>query len=238
MVGLALIALCGVVGWEVYTNGEQSKITQAALVSASKAGMQDARYLSITAGAAMDTLNESAGKLEIAVMDLDQTIQTVNRPCGVRGLPCGVLADADKTMETVRGTFGQIEIAADHEDRNLTKLDGQEDQLFSDTHASLTQLTAMLSSGTETLDSGRDAIDNLNGMLKDQTLRNTMVNVQSMTQSGAGIMDTGDQLFKKLTYNTLHPSKNKFVRTWRATEPYVPLGVKALTCYLVPNSCL
>jgi hypothetical protein len=64
---------------------------------------------------------------------LNSTLLTVNSPCG-GGHPCGTLADVAKTLNTVRGTFGQIEVAANHENKNLTNLDAQEAQLFADTH--------------------------------------------------------------------------------------------------------
>jgi len=58
------------------------------------------------------------------------TMQAVNRPCGVMRLPCGTLADVNQTLRTVRGTFGQVEVAANHEDQQLTTLDRQERALF------------------------------------------------------------------------------------------------------------
>jgi hypothetical protein len=235
--GLALIALCGVVGWEVYTNGEMAKQSQAAAIGAAKSAELDVHTVSQSVAATTNSINGTVGKLGTAVDGMTNTLEAINRPCGVMGKPCGVLADVNQSLHTVRGTFGYIEIAAQHEDRNLDKLDKQEDQLFADTHASLTQFTSMMGSGKDTLDSGRQAIDNINGFLADKTLRETAENVQSMTKSGASIMDTGDKLFTKLTDKTLHPSKNPAVRTWRATQPYLPLAIKATTCYLVPGTC-
>ena len=43
---------------------------------------------------------------------------------------CGTLADVNRTLHTIRGTFGQIEVAAKHENAQLTKLDSQEKTLF------------------------------------------------------------------------------------------------------------
>ena len=88
------------------------------------------------------------------------TLTGLNRPCNVHvdladegstlsprvPLPCGTLADVNRTLATVRGTFGRIEVAANHEDKNLTSLDAQEAQLYADTHASITSFNSLLSS--------------------------------------------------------------------------------------------
>jgi ABC-type transporter Mla subunit MlaD len=87
------------------------------------------------------------------------TLDAVNRPCAeLRPVtattggfyqplkPCGTLADLNRTLATVRGTFGQIEVAANHEDKNLTSLDAQEAQLYADTHASIKSFNSLLSS--------------------------------------------------------------------------------------------
>ena len=70
------------------------------------------------------------------VAGLQQTVAIINHPC-VPG-PCGTLYDVAKTLNTARGVFGQIEVAVNHEDKNLTVLDQQETQLFEDTHKILT----------------------------------------------------------------------------------------------------
>lgn len=61
------------------------------------------------------------------------TLNTLNRGCG-GGHPCGTLADIAKTLGTIRQTSGQVEIAAIHENKNLSVLDEQEKVLFLDTH--------------------------------------------------------------------------------------------------------
>lgn len=76
----------------------------------------------------------------------DAALVTINRPCG-DGAACGTLADVAKTLNTMRGTAGQIEIAARHENAQLATLDRDEAQLFADIHAtaaSAQQFTASL----------------------------------------------------------------------------------------------
>jgi hypothetical protein len=67
-------------------------------------------------------------------------------PSVTRTEPCGTLADVNRTLATVRGTFGQVEVAARHEDRNLTDYDAQERQLYADIHATTVDLNALVAS--------------------------------------------------------------------------------------------
>jgi hypothetical protein len=101
-----------------------------------------------------------------SLAELDATLREVNRPCG-KNQSCGTLADVAKSLNTVRGTFGQIEVAANHENKQLTKLDAQEAQLFAgvnmalnDTHATLTAGTGTLNALTETLGTAKQTIAN------------------------------------------------------------------------------
>ena len=90
---------------------------------------------------------------------LDQTSDTlssINRLCETRDakgnlLPCGVLADLNQTLGTIRGTAGQVEVAARHENANLTTLDTQERTLFSDAHQTLTSGAGTAQAATQTL---------------------------------------------------------------------------------------
>jgi hypothetical protein len=60
--------------------------------------------------------------------------------------PCGTLADANQTLHTIRGAFGEVEVAAHHENAQLTKLDTQERDLFDDLHGVLGQSRETLAS--------------------------------------------------------------------------------------------
>lgn len=95
-------------------------------------------------------LNIELRNLAVATASANATIdnvnaamKTINQPCG-DDKPCGTLADVAKTLNTVRGTFGQIEVAANHEDRNLTTLDVQEATLFADTHSTFADADALM----------------------------------------------------------------------------------------------
>jgi hypothetical protein len=114
---------------------------------------------------------------------LGRTIDLVNAPC-VPG-PCGTIADVGKTLNTVRGTFGQIEIAANHENRNLGTLDLQEATLFSDFHGTATRANTSL--------------DTFNTLLANP-------NVTLMVDNGGEFTTTAVAVEKKLAQCTLHPT--------------------------------
>jgi hypothetical protein len=164
-----------------------------------------------------NTMNATFGKLNT---DLDkagtvedgatQTLYNVNRPCGTVGgtlAPCGTLADVNKLMNTGRGTLGQLEIAANHEDRNLTTLDNQENTLFTDFHATL-----------GTADAG---LTRFNFLMNDPSILQTEQNVAAISGTGAHMLFTFDQVETKATQNYLHPSPNPFKRTWQTVSPFM-----------------
>ena len=99
--------------------------------------------------------------------------------------PCGTLADVAKTLNTVRGTFGEIRIAANHENRNLGTLDTQEATLFDDFHGTATRANTSLDIFNTRLGS------------KDVTV---------MLDNGAEFTTTAVELEKKLAACTLHPT--------------------------------
>jgi hypothetical protein len=114
---------------------------------------------------------------------MGRTIDLVNAPCVPA--PCGTLADVNRTMATVRGTFGQIEFAALHEDRNLGTLDTQEAALFADFH--------------ETAIRANTTLDTFNGLLANP-------NVTLMMANGGQFTTTAVAVEQKLAQCTLHPT--------------------------------
>jgi hypothetical protein len=102
-----------------------------------------------------------------------------------------LLADTAKTLNTVRGTFGQIETAANHEDKNLTLLDGQELTLFNDFHG-------LAGKGTET-------VGDMNTLLESQAVKAIPVNLAGMTEHGNGILEDFQKVADKETSDLLAP---------------------------------
>lgn len=105
------------------------------------------------AKATATSLRTAAVKYGDAADQLSATLATINRPCG-SGHPCGTLSDIAKTLATVRGTAGQVEVAARHETKRIDVWDAQEAQLAADTHK-------LLTNGSEAIQSAKATIDNL-----------------------------------------------------------------------------
>lgn len=226
IIGFGMIAVVGIVGYESFTNGEQFKRTQAALIASAKSGSTDLHSVSTAAVSSTTALNAAVSKAGNAVDSLNGVIQSTNgviqsvdRPCGVASKPCGTLADVNRTLATVRGTFGQIETAANHENENLTKLDKQEDQLFADTHMALEKFSDSLDAATQTLNHGTAAVDSLNAVLRDQAIHQTAQNVADMTTIAY-------QVEAKATKGYLHPSHNPAKRVWDMASPFLVSGAK------------
>jgi hypothetical protein len=119
----------------------------------------------------LGTGNATASKLNAA---LDE----INRDCDEAKTqkPCGTLADFAKMLKTFRGAAGQVEVAARHENENLSTLDTQEAQLFADTHGDLVALAKTLADADgvitdpATKQAQKDAagiVANLNGITHD-----------------------------------------------------------------------
>jgi hypothetical protein len=136
-----------------------------------------------TIGPAVKGIDPVLDSLRSNSVQLGRTIDLVNAPC-VPG-PCGTVADVGKTLNTVRGTFGQIEVAANHENRNLTALDLQEATLFGDFHATATRANTSL--------------DTFNGLLANP-------NVTLMLANGGKFTTTAVALEQKMAQCTLHPT--------------------------------
>lgn len=180
------------------------------------------------------TAVEVGHHVDFTLAKVDVTLNEVNRPCS-GAAACGTLADINKTLATVRGTFGQIEIAARHENQNLGALDKQEATLFADLHSTATaaQTTLNASAGTlnamtgtlgeaqntikragPVLDSANTAIGKFTNTTAALTPRiesildqagPVMTNVQGMTANGNRILKDGADEADKL----VHPPVKK-----------------------------
>jgi len=157
---LSVTLLCSAIGYEALQL--QPVITQA------KATFVKAGVAIDVLQASATTVNTAVGSINIAAKSanglirsakslvtgkvsgvLDRTSDTldnVNRLCGTPGKSCGTLADFNRTLATVRGAVGQIEVAARHEDRNLGDFDAQEKQLYMDVHTTTANLNALVAS--------------------------------------------------------------------------------------------
>lgn len=206
------------------------------------------------------TAVEVGHHVDFTLAKVDVTLNEVNRPCdppdsiepnppkkGIllsagterfdsqKLVPCGTLADVNKTLATVRGTFGQIEVATRHENQNLATLDRQEAALFADLHSTAMAAQGTLNASTDTLnamtgtlgeaqdtikragpvlDSANTAIGQFTNTTAALTPRlesildqagPVMTNVQGMTANGNRILKDGADEADKL----VHPPVKK-----------------------------
>jgi hypothetical protein len=134
-------------------------------------------------GPAVRKIDPVLANLKDDTAKLGRSIDLVNAPCAPG--PCGTLADVGKTLNTARGTFGQIEIAANHENRNLGTLDFQEATLFGDFHGTAVRANTSL--------------DRFNALLANP-------NLALMVDNGGAFTTTAVAVEKKLAQCTLHPT--------------------------------
>jgi hypothetical protein len=148
------------------------------------------------------------------------TIDHINAPCPPNDSdklhPCGLLADGAKTMNTLRHTIGQVEIAANHEDANLGKYDAQETQLYGDLHTTALHLDSSLDDLDDTLTTAHDLFAN--------------PNIPKMIDSGQLVMDnfgqmTTDGRLKFHAFLFPEPCKTKMCKVGRMW-PYIKGGAE------------
>lgn len=166
---VSLIVLFGFCSYFMWTATQAVK--QASVV-VTQAGQSISRTEVVVNGA-VNGLKPVEANLVAVTNSLNKTVLAVNSPCG-GGHPCGLLADTAKTLNTVRGTFGQIEIAANHENRNLSNLDIQEAQLFS-------QTSGVLSGLSETEVSANKAVTDFDVLLSSPDLSGILKNANTVT---------------------------------------------------------
>lgn len=141
-------------------------------------------------------IESSAQEVYSIAQNINKTLYTVNKNCDTA--PCGTLADVARTLNTVRGTFGQIEVAAIHENNNLTTLDSQEAQLFTDTHSVLT--------GAVPIETGLSkTIFDVDGFVTSPDLTGSIHNFNTITYNFG--QTTGD--FQNKFHSFLYPPKCK-----------------------------
>ena len=131
----------------------------------------------------------SIAAIQPVVAKLGVTADRLNAGCDPA--PCGTLADVNKTLGTVRGTFGQVEVAANHENRNLTTLDAQEAQLFADTH--------------QVFGTADKTFADVDSYATDPHVRAAVDGLDPLMVSVNGIMLDGRKVADKATANYLAP---------------------------------
>lgn len=67
----------------------------------------------------------------------------------------------------------------------------------------------------------------LNELLNRPAIPKIIDNAAGITGSAADMLAIGDQVEAKATHDYLHPSKNPWVRDWKATYPWLLIGAQA-----------
>jgi hypothetical protein len=167
--------------------------TEAVDVSEAIANLDNAvSDLDLAVNGTADHLNgaiDGFGKDSHGVLtEARKTLVAVNRSCGTpkHPQPCGTLADVAKTLATVRGAAGQVEVAAGHENKRLGTLDDQETKLYTDADAAIAGLAPVEKNAAQ-------SFTDLDAILKSPDVKGTL-------QSFNGI--SGD------LYTKLHPLLN------------------------------
>ena len=175
------------------------------------------------------------------LLQVDVTLDTINRPCSP-SKPCGTLADVNRTLQTARLTMGTVEVAGEHYDRQLYKLDSQEAELAANLNGAVTDARTLLLSGvataqaaTATIQTANTTIQSFqpvsgqiqatlteaNTLLGDPAIPHVLSNLDTMTTHADGVLFTTDLVWKKATRNYLYPSKNPWARGWQDVKPFV-----------------
>ena len=211
---LSAVALCAVLAWSVIHVVRKMDTVQSQIQTAAST---EVGVFNTTLTTETTQLNQTLARANTVLSSLNATVQIVNRPCG-SGHPCGTLADVAKTLNTVRGTFGQIEIAANHENANLTTLDTQERTLFADLH------TTLQTANTDLTGIGQTSSD-IDAFVKSPELASTTHNMATITGNFAQTSTDFQTKFHDVLFPP--PCKGKLCvikKVW----PYIRTGTELL----------
>ncbi|MGA7887646.1 MAG: hypothetical protein WCA44_18075 [Acidobacteriaceae bacterium] len=192
------------------------QLARLALLAAGVTVCLAAAYFLKTATDSVRRLSSQTQTAIAAAASAEQQVaavaQTIDRPCGA-GHACGTLADIGKTLNTIRLTAGQVEIAANHEDRRLAILDAQEAQMAADAHGLALKAGTSLDALTATAQAAQPAEASLNAEIVE--LQKTTAAIDAVTpalqqtmQSTAatmGHLDATTADVQQAVHSYLHP---------------------------------
>jgi hypothetical protein len=106
---------------------------------------------------------------------IDTTLAFINQKCiPVQGQNltledsknCGTLADVSRTLQTLRGAIGTVEVAGEHFDKNEATFYDQEGKLFDKADSTITHFDAIISSKnlSDAMQNTATMTDHLNGV--------------------------------------------------------------------------
>ena len=106
--------------------------------------------MALKAKQTLTNLDTAIASTSSVTANLNKTLDAINRPCSMTA-PCGTLADIDRTLATARGALGQVEVAAKHENSQLSTLEAQERTLYGDLHSTLGHVDSFVIAGTNSI---------------------------------------------------------------------------------------
>ena len=202
LVCAAAIFCLGSIGYRVYTAPDiypaltSVVATSDAATAALKSLPVALRHVQTTSDAATGLLYAARPAVVKLNSAIDLTSHRLNDICpGVTeaARPCGTLADANRTLATLRGTSGQVE-------RSLFTFNRHEEELFVQEGAAYDQF--------------QTSMRHFDGLVGDPNLPAIVMNARLMSDDAAGMTHDGREWF----HGKLYPTKRKgFVSGFEAT---------------------
>jgi CHASE3 domain sensor protein len=178
---LALLLLCGFGSYFFWTTAQSEKQITAKTVT--------------VLDHADKTLTSVDHTLQTTTKDIDRVSRSLNSvltklldPCRpVNGhiyavdedKPCGTLADVARTLHTIRGFAGTLEVAGRHLNKSLATYDKQEADIADNTNAVLSNLSSTIDFAHFLMSSHQALLDNLQRLSANSA--DTMDNVKGIT---------------------------------------------------------
>ena len=175
---------------------------------------------------------------EKTVEKLNQALDAINAPCvGFHGsVTCGPIAQLSQTAKNVGIVAGQSALQVKQSGVLIDAAAKSITEVTAHVNRTADALTQTAQGATDTLAEGKRTIaaaqpvlaaltrdgDDLHELLKSHAIDQTLTNVASMTDSGAGIMANGKTVSDKITYDFTHP-----VPWFKQPMKIITLGVDA-----------
>ena len=226
---ISLLILIGFVSFFFWTTAQSEKEVAAQISSLLTHADLTLTELDTTLGSLTSTSNQlqtSLSTVSSAVKSSSDQMNLVFKklldPCqplkghiyGVdEDKPCGTLADAARTLHTIRGFAGTLEVAGRHLDKSLKTYDQQEADLSKNTNAVLSNLSDTIDFGHQLMVNHQQLLDNMQRLVGNSA--DAMGNVKDIT---------GDIRIQTKALNAPKTKTQKFLQ-WM--PPLVRLGITA-----------
>ena len=184
---------------------------------------------------ALDAWGKSAPPdLSATVTRVNALLDQAGHPCAPG--PCGLLPAATKAVTKsgdaiattqlverssaakVNATMDALATIPEHVNMSADAATG----VMAQAQVDLVSLNAPIKAVNPLLLNAGDAVSDLDALLKDKAVHDTLTNVDAATASGAGILANGKTVTDKITYDFMHP-----VPAWKQPRKILQLGFDA-----------